>query len=384
MENHEIPRSSRKQWAVRLGAAVVLAMLFLMVLLGGFQGTSPEPVWAAHYLGGQNHATNSTAPGSVRALSVTGWDTVKVIDPVVISDGGLYKMWYSGISMDGRWRVGYATSTDGINWTKYAGNPVLDAGASGDWDSDMVRVSTVIKDGTTYHMWYLSSGHQRIGYATSPDGINWTKYAGNPVLDPGTSPSWDEGFVNFAGVISDSGVYKMWYTGGSDLTGTARIGYATSPDGINWTKYAGNPVVDAGPSAWDSVWAFAPVVIFDGSTCRMWYSGADTFPMWEGNLRIGLATSSDGTAWTKSSSNPVLDLDPTGWDSGSVTGPWVIFDGDTYHMWYHGGVPGGGNVEVIGYATSTDGTSWTKYAGNPVLRTSRLIYLPIIMKSFGL
>ena len=37
-------------------------------------------------------------------------------------------------------------------------------------------------------------------------------------------------------VIFDKGIYKMWYTANNDLSGHCTIGYATSTDGISWTK----------------------------------------------------------------------------------------------------------------------------------------------------
>ncbi len=56
----------------------------------------------------------------------------------------------------------------------------------------------------------------------------------NPVLGVGQEGSWDDAAVNYPSVIVDGSNYKMWY-GGYDGT-NFRIGYATSPDGINWTK----------------------------------------------------------------------------------------------------------------------------------------------------
>ena len=80
-------------------------------------------------------------------------------------------MWYTGYSSSADIaQIGYATSTDGINWTKDSNNPVLSVGASGSWDSDLVANPAVIKDGSVYKMWYEASDAGkwlRIGYATS-------------------------------------------------------------------------------------------------------------------------------------------------------------------------------------------------------------------------
>jgi hypothetical protein len=54
--------------------------------------------------------------------------------------------------------------------------------------------------------------------------------------------------------------YKMWYSGYHDSAGGARIGYATSSDGIVWTKHNQDDhdnsgyVLDVGPKgAWDDL-----------------------------------------------------------------------------------------------------------------------------------
>ena len=152
------------------------------------------------------------------------------------------KMWYRGF--DGaNYRVGYATSADGITWSKDAGNPVLDLGVGGQWDDNDVLSPAVIKDGGTYEMWYngFDGAKYRVGYATSADGVTWTKDAGNPVLDIGTGGAWDNTHITYPGVIKDGGTYKMWYSG--DDGTNIRIGLANSSDGVGWTKGAGRIVV---------------------------------------------------------------------------------------------------------------------------------------------
>ena len=114
-----------------------------------------------------------------------------VREPWVINDGGTYKMWYEGAAIWPQFQIGYATSPDGITWTKHGSNPVLSGTASG-WDGFQVYAPSVVKDGGTYHMYYSGTDNdysQRwsTGYATSADGIAWTK----AVPKPGAAPGWE-------------------------------------------------------------------------------------------------------------------------------------------------------------------------------------------------
>jgi len=227
------------------------------------------------------------------------WSSLHVSDPCVLFDGEMYHMWYVGDngSMCG---IGYATSLDGVNWQEYPGNPVLKDGIGDVWDGEYVSQPTVLYYGNMYHMWYTGydGEHLRIGYAVSSDGINWQKSSYNPVLDVGTSGEWDDEGVSKATVLyhQDQEIYRMWYAGydGSNV----RIGYATSSDGISWSKHTSNPILDLGSDGtWDSNGMSGPTVVFNPNTYQMWYTGYDG-----SNMRIGYAfdkipgdTSGDGT-----------------------------------------------------------------------------------------
>jgi len=241
------------------------------------------------------------------------------------------------------------------NLTKYTGNPVLSVGAGGNWDDDDVWGPAVLKEGGSYKMWYTGddgSNPSQIGLATSTNGTNWMKEAANPVLSP--SETWEANGVMAGSVISDSGLYKMWYTG-YDSSGVARIGYATSPDGVTWTKYGSNPVLDVGAAgSWEDEDVSWPTVIKEGGTYHIWYTGYDGM-----TARIGHATSSNGTSWTKDTANPVLDVGPPGdWDWLDVYGPSVVKVGGEYMLWYSGEtLP---QAWQTGYALSPNGSDWTR------------------------
>jgi predicted GH43/DUF377 family glycosyl hydrolase len=285
-------------------------------------------------------------------------------------------------------RIGYAHSSDGINWIKDTlNNPVLESGPTGAWDEVAVWQPCVIFDGTTYHMWY--SGHnsliRRIGYATSPDGITWTKYdvpttttppyaESDPVLNLGAPGSWEDDWVDSPDVLLIDGVFHMWYSGNDDTDHDAysRCGHATSPDGITWTKDSLNPVLKVGTAgSWDGIMSIQPSVLFDGNKYHMWYSGGTTF-----DWRIGYASSFDGRKWTKfdnpnttappfAESDPVLDIGlPGSWESAYVGLCGVIFNVDSsgFKMWYTGG--DGFAVGDIGYATSPINTKVINVPGD--------------------
>jgi predicted GH43/DUF377 family glycosyl hydrolase len=226
------------------------------------------------------------------------WDS-DIGGPDVLYDGTTYRMWFSG-SFIGDGKIGLATSSDGIGWTKHPSNPVLDNGVG--WESQSVGSPSVIYDGSKYHMWYTGGDAtiHKIGYANSSDGVSWTKYPSNPVLDLGLPGAWDDTSVFSPSVMYRGGEYHMWFTARDDDPSVANyaIGYATSPDGLTWTKHASNPVLTtSSPWAFDDKWVFDPNVLHDGTQYRMWYSGrcSDAFCY----DRIGHATSPDGVIWTK-------------------------------------------------------------------------------------
>ena len=286
------------------------------------------------------------------------WDGLRVNIPTVIAGPGKYQMWYQGrgLSFNGYGSsLGYAESTDGLSWDKYAGNPVLEPGETGEWDSAYRGQVSLIKDGGLYKMWYSGgppSGPWQTGYATSSDGLEWDIYAGNPVLPAGSPGSWDETESDGPTVIKEGAVYKMWYHGCNADCTVSGIGYATSPDGVNWTKYASNPVLQATPGQWDESGLGWPRAIKNGATYEMWYHS---------NGKIGHATSLDGVNWTKYAGNPVLSV---GWDGVGVSVSTVLLDGGAYKMWT---ASGAGATRGIGYLESADGIVWTQPVSNPVM-----------------
>jgi predicted GH43/DUF377 family glycosyl hydrolase len=249
-------------------------------------------------------------------------EIARAYEPWVLYQGGEFRMWYTG--QTDTCRIYYATSSNGIDWAPHG--MVLDKGGFA-WEQDGVRQAIVLFNGTHYNMWY--TGYHfgyigNIGYATSSDGVNWIKY-GNPVLVPGSE--WDSNIGPHA-IVFNGTSYIMWYTGNA----ARNIGVATSLNGIDWTKYLGNPVMNTGPSSWDSDHIYSGPVLWNGRAYVMWYSGQKGI-----EVRVGLATSPDGYSWSKWPENPVIDLGPPGaWDSANVCAGSVVPNGNCLVMWYWG------------------------------------------------
>lgn len=283
----------------------------------------------------------------------SGFDSVNVSSVNVIKDGSLYKMWYAG--WDGsRGRTGYAISSDGVNWTKFTG-----AGASGSvlepgtgFESQQVVPTSVVWDGSMYRMWYTASNGvtPTIGYAISSDGISWAKNP-SPVLSSGPG-GFDVSNVASPSVILDGGIYKMWYRG-MDVSHIGRIGYATSLDGISWTKVPGDKtggsVLDLG-SGFDNTYIDGARVYKDNSVYKMIYLASDG-----SKEREGYAISPDGIHWTKHpnpacSSGCLIDGDTT-FDMNGASLTSFAISGGAYDLWYTG--KNASNQYGLGYANSS-------------------------------
>jgi len=282
--------------------------------------------------GDETGATSaSTSAGWVKSPHnpVLGGDHGTCFDISVLREGESYRMWFS-------WRpkksIALTESTDGVRWSEPM--IVLPPNAESDWESDINR-PVVIKNGQQYQMWYTgqSRGKSWIGYATSKDGKSWIRMSGSPVL--AAEQPWEKVGVMCPHVIFDkmTGVYRMWYSGGEQQEPNA-IGYATSTDGLKWSKHEKNPVFTAEPgNRWERDRVTACQVIHQGDWYLMFYIGFRDVE----HAQIGIARSRDGiTNWQRHPLNPVIRPGLNQWDNDAVYKPYAIFDGRHWLLWYNG------------------------------------------------
>jgi fibronectin type 3 domain-containing protein len=206
--------------------------------------------------------------------------------------------------------------------------PALAAGAPGQWDERIHEKVAILEEDGIFKMWYV--GHpatgqleSKIGYATSSDGVTWTKHPSNPINDRGLMQQ------NISVLKTPEGTYWMYVE-----VANQRIDLLTSTDGLNWTADQ-NPIMTE---------AAGPVV---------WREESDWFMLYENRTgavpSIHLATSLDGRTWVDNPANPVIS------GPGYTQPDSIVKDGSTYHLYWHT------TDAAAWYATSQDLVNWTNH-----------------------
>jgi hypothetical protein len=235
-------------------------------------------------------------------------------DPGGFGHGVYYKMlyWDPNVSIYSINALRYAESADGINWSNdqpFTQDAALKlvTGLGIGWNRgsygpcDLIYNPVGFSDNVTvwnnkYVLYYMGTdgGSEFIGLAYSDNATHWKRYGNNPVLSPGTAADWDNTSVGYCTVMEISGSWHMWYSGGPGTN--EGIGYATSPDGINWAKHPANPIFHKSDILpWRDDRTYTPWVVYDAANFgghgdaypyKMWFSGKSIIG---GNYSIGYA-----------------------------------------------------------------------------------------------
>lgn len=130
----------------------------------------PEPVYVIKYAESVDGRTWTRKNVTCIEPSSDGEANAR---PCVIRDGQVYRMWYCfrgsihyRTDKDQSYRIGYAESRDGINWTRMDDRAGIERSAAG-WDSLMIEYPFVYEHRGRKHMLYNGNGFGEtgIGYA---------------------------------------------------------------------------------------------------------------------------------------------------------------------------------------------------------------------------
>ena len=242
-----------------------------------------------------------------------------------------------------------------VKFIPYQGNPVFTGGGDGTWDKMIRERGYILKEDDGYHMWY--TGYEKedhdtkyLGYASSPDGINWKRYAHNPVF----TGSWTEDMM----VIHSDSLYIMFAEGRGD---TAHM--LTSADKIHWKDFGslkiqttnGQPL-SAGPYGTPTVWK-------ENSTWYLFYERNDS--------AVWLASSPDLKVWRNVQDEPVILKGPGSYDKYGVALNQVIKHEGKYYGYYHGTAFEDWHEWSTNVAVSSDLIHWKKYDKNPIMKENK-------------
>ena len=156
----------------------------------GLSVPAPNPVQIYRFT--SNDAVNWTLNPTAPVLTVANgqWDQGGNETPAVVFFGGKYHMFWTGYpdawppsaTAVFNFRIGHATSTDGIAWIKDANFLLGPSGVSGRFDEFIVGEPGPVVFNNTLYLYFttvgvdagLAAGLQTIGVITSADGITWS------------------------------------------------------------------------------------------------------------------------------------------------------------------------------------------------------------------
>lgn len=166
--------------------------------------------------GGTTFRKRTAAP----IMQRSEFDPCLVTAPFVLHDEGRWRMWYvSGAEwkreahgLQSRYFVKYAESDDGVEWRR-DGRVCLDL--QGD-ETNIARL-WVVRDGGLYRGWYSVGARRagyRIGYAESADGLEWTRLDDRAGIAPSIE-GFDSEAQAYPAVVKHDGRWFMFYNGNS-------------------------------------------------------------------------------------------------------------------------------------------------------------------------
>ena len=247
-----------------------------------------------------------------------------------------------------------------VNWRAGQENPIFTAGGPGRWDAKIRERGWILRDADEWQLWFTGydgsrAGIKLLGYATSHDGIHWTRSPTNPIY----RDHWVEDMC----VLRHGDTYYMFAE--SENNNHAQM--LMSKNGTDW-KWVGP--LDVRQTNGNKI-ARRPC-----GTPTVWREGNTWYLMYEWKDQgVWLATTKDPISliWHNVQEEPVLSPGPASYDKEMIAVNQVIKYKGAYFAIYHGSgsgtaVPRIWNTDI---ALSTDRVHWQKYSGNPIVNGNK-------------
>ena len=203
---------------------------------------------------------------------------------------------------------------DGFTYVE--GNPVLPSRGTVGFDSRYIDPGALIFHESKFHMFYpaLPSSPPPLatGYATSEDGINWTRERQDPVLRIEDTGMDGYGVMTSSALVTDEGKWVLYFTlvpKGRNFTGSIARATADSSAGP-WTTDSKLSLTPGPDGAWDAIAIGHASVIRVSDGYLMFYTGigsCEAGVFTEDHECVGLARSTDGLNWVKHDDPTTVD-----------------------------------------------------------------------------
>jgi beta-1,2-mannobiose phosphorylase / 1,2-beta-oligomannan phosphorylase len=248
-----------------------------------------------------------------------------------------------------------------VDFVPYAAIPVFAGTGQDTWDRQIRERGYILKEGNLWRLWYTGYNNRptdahhttahSLGYATSSDGLKWTRYGDRPIFDG----VWTED-VHITRWENHS--YRMFAEGRDDI-----MHWLTSNDGIQWRergnvdiRYTDGKQLTPGPY---------------GTPCA-WGENGKWYLFYErGDRGVWLAASTNGKTWVNVQDAPVISIGAEPYDKCAIAVNQVVKVGNKYYAYYHGNADARSMAPwTTSVAMSTDLVHWKKYPKNPIIATN--------------
>jgi predicted GH43/DUF377 family glycosyl hydrolase len=231
-----------------------------------------------------------SAPVFSHSSDVSAWDFKSVETPSVVYFNGKYHLFYTGYPSthtdSTSYKIGHATSDDGITWVRdasYILAPTNPAGAPNlDFNQYIVAEPAAVVFNNKIYLYFTALGAnvdvgttlQVIGLTTSADGIAWT--TPQSVLTPDQTlyprSTW-LGYSTPSAIVLDGKIHLFFDVVQETPWKQLRIHHASSSNGVSgWTQDSAS-IFSQASFGWSSNEIRSPTALLSGASLALWLSG---------------------------------------------------------------------------------------------------------------
>ncbi len=237
------------------------------------------------------------------------WDKMIRERGFILKEKNEWKLWYTGYNPDSidTHFLGYATSTDGINWKRFPSNPIY----KNSWVEDMF----VVNHNNKYYM-FAEARNDIMHWFTSQDGIAWSDEGAVKIYE--TNGTLIEGVLGTPTVWIEDDVWYLFYE-----KRDSGIWLSKSTDLKGWKNIDDDPVITTGPELYDKyAVAMDHIIKYNGKYYGYYHASAkEDWSEWTSDV----AMSEDLIHWKKYPGNPVIGV--------NKSSPVLVKDGSQYRLY---------------------------------------------------